>query len=79
MKLYLIWQEVNNDYDTYDSAVVVAESEDEARRIHPDGHKKVKEVSDEYDTWCGLADVQIKYLGETELPKGVICASYNAG
>lgn len=40
MKLWLISQNVNNNYDTYDSAVVAAETEDEARNIYPDnwGH-----------------------------------------
>lgn len=33
--LYKISQNVNNDYDTYDCAVVAAHSEDEARNIHP--------------------------------------------
>ena len=37
LKLYRISQTVNTGYDTYDSAVVVAESEDAAREIHPDG------------------------------------------
>ena len=31
MKLYLISQSKNDDYDTYDSAVVCAESEEEAK------------------------------------------------
>ena len=35
MKLYLIKQATNCGYDTYDSAVVIATSEEEARRIHP--------------------------------------------
>jgi hypothetical protein len=35
MNLYKISQNSNNDYDTYDSAIVAAESEDAARRIHP--------------------------------------------
>jgi hypothetical protein len=38
MNLYLISQNVNNDYDTYDAAVVAANSEDEARLIHPCGY-----------------------------------------
>ena len=33
--LYLISQKENNGYDTYDSAVVVAESEEEARNTLP--------------------------------------------
>ena len=35
MNLYLISQSVNNEYDTYDSAVVAAESEEDATKIHP--------------------------------------------
>lgn len=34
-KLFLISQSVNNGYDTYDSAVVVAKSERDALMIHP--------------------------------------------
>ena len=34
MKLYRIWQEVNNDYDTFDSAVVAAYDEEDAKSIH---------------------------------------------
>lgn len=36
LNLYLISQTVNNGYDTYDSAVVAAASEEEARLIYPD-------------------------------------------
>jgi hypothetical protein len=36
MKLWLISQDVNNGWDTYDSAVVAAETEEEARNIYPD-------------------------------------------
>lgn len=36
MKLWLLEQDEHNGYDTYDSLVVAAESEDEARAIHPD-------------------------------------------
>jgi hypothetical protein len=35
MKLYKIFQNINNGYDTYDSAIVCAENEEEAKRIHP--------------------------------------------
>lgn len=35
MKLYLIKQNIINDYGTYDSAVVAAESLDDAITIHP--------------------------------------------
>ena len=39
MNIYLISQKENNDYDTYDSAVVVAPNEEVARRIHPSYRK----------------------------------------
>lgn len=35
MNLYLISQDKNSGYDTYDSAVVVAENEQGAREVHP--------------------------------------------
>ena len=40
MKLYLIKQDDNCGYDTYDSAVVIATSEEEARQIHPSTYYK---------------------------------------
>ncbi len=38
MNLYRISQDVNNNYDTYDSAIVVAENEELAVRVHPSGY-----------------------------------------
>jgi hypothetical protein len=35
MNLYLISQDADDNYDTYDSAVVAAKSEDDARTINP--------------------------------------------
>lgn len=35
MNLYLITQDVNTNYETFDSAVVVASCEGDARLIHP--------------------------------------------
>jgi hypothetical protein len=48
MKLWKISQTTNHGYDTYDSAVVAAETEIEAKRTHPDG-------SDGGDTWDSQA------------------------
>jgi hypothetical protein len=44
MNLYLLTQTVNNDYDTFDSAVVAAETEEEARLIHPRGDSEYDET-----------------------------------
>ena len=74
MKLWLLTQTVNIGYDTYDSAVVAAESEEEARNI---------EVGDTgpYGTWAKPEHVRVEYLGEArdKHPFGVVCASFNAG
>lgn len=78
MKLWLISQDENTNYDTYDSAVVAAETEDEAKAIHPAGDPE--DWSESYGTWCKSPDgVKAQYLGETERPAGVVLASFNAG
>lgn len=89
MNLYLISQKVNNHYDTYDSAVIVAECEDQARHIHPDGSKfwgdpKCSDVNEGWgSTWAfRLDEVKVEYLGiyKSERPSHpVICSSFNAG
>lgn len=74
--LYKIWQNVNNDYDTYDSAVVAACGEDEARNIHP-GLDTFSNT-----TWSDPSDVHVELIGEAIEgiePGGVMCASFNAG
>ena len=82
MYLWLISQTMNQDYDTYDSAVVAAETIKKARYTSPsefcenwDG----KAVA--YDSWCAADYVKVTLLGlaiEGTKP-GVICASFNAG
>jgi hypothetical protein len=92
MKLYRISQSVNNDYDTYDSAVVAAETGEKARNTHPSGHgivdweKAVGLVRGKHKyysgTWCwNIDDVQVEYIGEADknVKAGVVVASYNAG
>lgn len=79
MKLWLISQNENSDYDTYDSAVVAAETEDAARNTHPGGNE---DWSRTYGSWAKLpAAVMVKMIGEAieGTEAGVICASFNAG
>lgn len=83
MNLYLIQQDINNDYDTYDRAVVIATSEEEARTIHPAGYRWEDDkwsVTD-INTWCHPEHVTVKCIGITLLGQvgDVICASFNAG
>ena len=81
MKLWLISQNKNNGYDTYDSAVVAAETEAEARLIHPSGDEWDGKSDGIYDSWVDATEVAVYLIGEAiEGQKaGVICASFNAG
>jgi hypothetical protein len=82
MKLFKISQTINQNWDTYDSAVVAAPDEGTARTIIPG----ISEM-DEYDTvelvseWATPENVTVEYLGEAKegTPEGVICSSFNAG
>jgi len=80
MFLYRISQDVNDDYNTYDSAVVCAESEDEARMIHPNGCSNDWDGKREpFSEWCAAEDVRVKIIGTAanNMPKGVVIASFN--
>ena len=80
MNLYKISQSENNNYDTYDSAVVAAETGDAAKRTHPSGDNTNWGVC--YDTWCGGPDaVTAELIGVAGdgIGAGVVLASYNAG
>lgn len=83
MNIYLISQTENNDYDTFDSAVVAAPSEESAKRIHPFSTSPyAEEESKEWNSsaWASKPEnVTAKMIGTTDLPAGLILASFNAG
>jgi hypothetical protein len=76
MGLYLISQTCNTGYDTYDSAVVAAETPMDAKKMHPGGARLNSPSS-----WTDEDSVEVKYLGDAAegTKSGVICASYNGG
>jgi hypothetical protein len=80
MKLYLISQDQNNDYDTYDSAVVCAKSEEEARNIHPNVFSD--DPWEDSGAWCSSPDlvtvIEIGVANPSQAP-GIVCSSFNAG
>ena len=79
MKLWLISQSEQNDYDTYDSAVVAAETEQVARNIHPSGYQEDWKTS-WGRSWASIPEnVKVEYLGEGSGEERIICASFNAG
>jgi hypothetical protein len=76
MKIWKITQNVNNSYDTFDSAIVVAKTEEDAKTIHP--------ADSEFSstrTWCHVDEVKVEYIGTATkgTKRGVILASFNAG
>jgi hypothetical protein len=79
VKLFLISQNKNNDYDTYDSAVVAAPDEAAARNTNPENGKPMNEW-DRYSSWCfGPEQVTVRYIGEAvDVEQGVVCASFHA-
>ena len=93
MNLYLISQDVNDDYDTYISAVVTAATEEEAKRIHPRNLLWDEEGGYWYSrnpdgtvwvrgcsNWAHPNHVKAICIGTSNgKMNGVICASYNAG
>lgn len=76
MKLYLLEQDENGGYDTYDAIVVCAENEEDAKSITPNG-------SDDYcPSWASSTDnIVCTELGTAKkgIERGVILASFNAG
>ena len=90
MKLYLLTRDEKTDWDTYDSAVVAAESPEDARSIHPDSDKfrqdpmrmNLDPWESRFPTWAKTPiKVKVKELGQAApgVKRGVICASFNAG
>jgi hypothetical protein len=83
MKLYHISQNKVRGYDTYSDAVVCAESEEDAKTIHPNGWSDLPPWNEGFrGCWCDLAEeVKAKYLGEAceGIERGIICASFHAG
>ena len=87
MKLYLLTQNTNLDYNTYDSCVVVARSKQAAVKIHPDySEKELKRATEAnkyglFSTWAAPSEVTATYLGRAsnKLDENeVICASFIA-
>jgi hypothetical protein len=91
MKLFLLTTDKSYGgfLGDYDSAVVAAISEEQAKMIHPNGYDLIasepyetKASSPQQTTWPNDTKfVKAKYLGNTyEFDKPcVICASFNAG
>lgn len=63
--LWKLSQEGNYEYDSYDSAIVAANSPEEARRIHParysDTDEQINYWDDEDECWRSVIDDEREY------------------
>lgn len=78
MNLYLLTQNKIKSYDTYDSCIVIAENEEDAKTIHPHFPNPKWDSS----TWCKKpSQVTAEYIGTAKegSDRGVVLASFNAG
>lgn len=66
MKLYLLEQDINRGYDIYDSCVVCAYDENDAKNIHPS--EFVTHVKDDkwMGTYSGGSDIGGEYETEND-------------
>tara|TARA_R100000458_G_C8259533_1_gene235186 strand:+ start:786 stop:1010 length:225 start_codon:yes stop_codon:yes gene_type:complete len=74
MNLYYVFQNENTGESTYHAMIVAAETEKEARLIHPDGDW------DRVDTWTySEHDVHVKLIGYAAegTPPGVVLSSFS--
>jgi hypothetical protein len=87
MNLYKISQTINDDYDTYDSAIVAAPDEEKARVMHPNGVKSDRldrktPISFSMGDWVVYpSDVKVELIGvaSEKTQREVILSSFNAG
>jgi len=81
MKLWKISQEYNEGPETWDSAVVAAETKEQARLTHPNGCPGWDGKTSVWTDWCGVEHVTAELIGEAVIgtEPGVIVASFNAG
>jgi hypothetical protein len=90
VKLWLVSVKESLGYDAYDSMVVAAATEDQARRIHPhsddyswdNGWTHKGRPTRVQNTWVDNPDdLIVECIGTAieETEAGVILASYNAG
>ena len=95
MNIYKLSQTINDNYDTYDSCVVIAENEKEAVKVHPNGYQNWDtrgqksesryfryENFDIYD-WSEIQHIKVELIGvadeSLDTEIKVVCSSFNPG
>jgi hypothetical protein len=83
--LFLLEQDEQTGYDTFDSIVVAATDAGDAAEIHPYSRlfpKPNREENWESEAWASSPkNVKVTLIGTAkhDTQRGVICASFNAG
>lgn len=78
LNIYKLSQKQNNDYDTYDSCIVIAGNEEIARNTLPDIYSRRGWGK----SWCSSPEyVTVELIGKAVKGSnvGVVLASFNAG
>ena len=77
MNIYLVSQSANNDYDTYDSMVVIAETEERAKELTIREHP----YESYFNTWASYDDLTCELVGFAfkGSEEKIILESFNAG
>ena len=79
MNIYLLEQNINRGYDTYDSFVCIAKTEEEAKNTMPSEELKWGAA---YSPWANRpSDVKAIKIGtaDSAVTAGIVCSSFNAG
>jgi len=82
MNIYKIEQDTNVKYDTYDSAVVIAESAQEAQQMQPEQDEQGFSPDSREFKWAAPEDVIVTYIGIADPSFAgpcVVVSSFNAG
>ena len=78
MNIYKIERTDEGDYDEYEGAVVVAESSQDARKIHPDPDGKPDGST---AAWVTPDLIEVQYIGKAgyKMKRGVVLADFRRG
>ena len=95
MNIYKLSQTINDNYNTYDSCVVIAENKKEAVKVHPNGYQnwdtRGQKSESRYfryenfniDDWSEIQHIKVELIGvadeSLDAENKVVCASFNAG
>lgn len=86
--VYVVSRTDGVGYDEYDSFVVVASDEEEARNTHPSNNSDSyiehwgSPWDEKYRSWISKSEIHtldVEHIGTSIQPCGVILSSFNAG